>query len=433
MADTPFCGPLVQAALADPDARRVADLLCLVEVSCQLTATTELRPLLQAIEQASLRVLDCERTTIFLYDRESNELVSRVATGNAEIRFAAHRGIAGEVLRTGEVVNVPDAYTDPRFNPDIDRRTGFRTRSMLSAPLLGLNGVVVGVLQVLNKRTGQFDAWDEELVRTFSAQAGVALQRQLLLEECEEKRRLQQDLETARKIQQGLLPRRPPNIPGYEIAGWNRPADETGGDFYDFQELSSGALAFTLADVSGHGIGPALIAAESRALLRASLSLTQHLERVLALVNDLLFTDLPDDRFVTAFVGLLLPSEHRFAYISAGQGPLIHYSASTGKMRELPTSGLPLGILPRKSYELSLEMVFEPGDLLLFVTDGIVEWPNARRDRFGVERVFEVLEQNHHLPASELIQTIYRAAREFANGAPQVDDLTAVVIRRTAT
>ncbi len=412
------------------DAKKVGDLLALLEVSCQLGANSELGPLLHVIEQASLRVLDCERTTIFLYDKANDELYSRVATGREVIRFGASRGIAGEAFRTQRAINVPDAYADPRFNPEVDKKTGFTTRNLLTSPLIGVDRRPVGVLQVLNKRGRSFDAWDEELVRTFGAQAGVAVQRQLLLDEYVEKQRIKEDLRIAHDIQQGLLPRRAPVVPGYDIAGWNQPTDETGGDFYDFQELQGGMLAVTVADVTGHGVGPALIAAECRALLRASLSLTQNLERVLPLVNDLLNADLPDDRFVTAFVGLLEPAEHQFSYISAGHGPLLHFRVGRGEIRELPTSGLPLGILPGRTYELSRPTVFEAGDMLLFLTDGLLEWPDPDRNRFGVANVEALLRKHHALPAAALIEEIYREVRRFARGTPQQDDLTAVVIKR---
>jgi phosphoserine phosphatase len=410
--------------------KKLADLTALLEVSCQLGANSELGSLLSIIEQASLRVLDCERTSIFLYDRQTDELYSRVATGQSGIRFPANRGIAGEAFRTEKVINVPDAYADPRFNRDVDRATRFTTRNLLTCPLLGLDRRPVGVLQVLNKRIGSFDAWDEELVRTFGAQAGVAVQRQLLIEEYVENQRLKEDLKIAHNIQKGLLPRQAPVVPGYDIAGWNRPTDETGGDFYDFQELIGGTLAVTIADVTGHGVGPALIAAECRALLRASLSLTQNLERVVALVNDLLNADLPEDRFVTTFVGLLDPKEHRFAYISAGQGPLFHFINATGEVSEMPTSGLPLGILPGRTYSLSREMEFEQGDMLVFLTDGFVEWPDPAQNRFGNENVHALLRRHHTLSAAGLIEVLYREARQFARGTPQADDLTAVVVKR---
>src|SRR5205823_5224214 len=159
----------------------------------------------------------------------------------------------------------------------------------------GWDNEPVGVLQVLNKRAGPFGPWDEALAKTFSAQAGVAVQRQLLLEEFAKKQRFERDMDIARQIQQGLLPKRPPAAAGFDIAGWNRPADETGGDFYDFKELPGGAVAITIADVSGHGIGPALVVAECRALVRASLVQTQELDRLMPLVNRLLCEDVPPD------------------------------------------------------------------------------------------------------------------------------------------
>src|SRR5207248_11186668 len=109
---------------------------------------------------------------------------------------------------------------------------------------------------------------------------------------------------------------------------------------------------------------------------------------------------------------------------------VFHFTRWTGEVRAMPTSGLPLGVLPDRTYELSRAFVFEPGDLLLFVTDGFVEWPDPAQNRFGNERVHELLRRHHEQPAAELIQTVHREARAFASGVPQGDDLTAVVIKR---
>ena len=221
-------------------------------------------------------------------------MYSRVATAEGMIRFPASRGIAGESFRTATVVNVPDAYADGRFNREIDRADGVLPRhNLLTCPLLGIDRQPVGVLQMPEQARRSFDAWDEELIRTFGAQAGVAVQRQMLLDEYVQKQRIQADLNTAHRIQQGLMPRQAPRVVGYDVAGWNQPADETGGDFFDFQPLSNGGAGGDAGRrVTGHGVGPALIAAECRALC-ASLSLTQHLERMLALVNDLLDATCP--------------------------------------------------------------------------------------------------------------------------------------------
>src|SRR4051812_35797829 len=148
------------------DERKLADLHAVLEVSRQLGASSDLGELLHIIEQATLTVLDCERISIFLHDRQSDELYSRLATGQDGIRFPASTGIAGQALRSGSVINVADAYNDPRFNREIDRKTGYVTRNLLTCPLLGVDHTPVGVLQVLNKRGRAFDDWDENLVRT---------------------------------------------------------------------------------------------------------------------------------------------------------------------------------------------------------------------------------------------------------------------------
>lgn len=415
--------------------RQIAALEHLLEVARQLAATVELDPLLEAIATAATTVLDCERATVFLYDTGREELYSRVATGiedsaMTEIRFPVSRGIAGEVARTGSVITIADAYADPRFNPEFDRQSGFRTRTMLAFPLRGYDSTTVGVLQVLNKRGGQFDSHDEELVRFLGAQAGVAIQRQMLLKEYADKQRIQRDLNIARDIQQGLLPREQPTVAGYDIAGWNQPADETGGDSFDFLPLDDGSLAIALADATGHGIGAALVMAETRALFRATVRQTRDLQRVVSEVNDLLCLDLPGGKFNTAFFGFLAPAEHTVRFLSAGQGPILVYAAATGAVRELDTHGLPLGIMPEAEYDPATVLRLAPGDMLVLLTDGFYEWDRPDGEQFGTERIADLVRRHHSLPAAEFIRVIYQAVVEFSAGTRQGDDLTAVIVRR---
>lgn len=415
--------------------QQIAALEHLLEVARQLGATVELDPLLEAIATAATTVLDCERATVFLYDTGTEELYSRVATGiedsaMKEIRFPVSRGIAGEVARTGSVITLADAYADPRFNPEFDRQSGFRTRNMLAFPLRGYDSTTVGVLQVLNKRSGQFDGHDEKLVRFLGAQAGVAVQRQMLLQEYAHKQRIQRDLNIARDIQQGLLPRENPEVAGYDIAGWNQPADETGGDSFDFLPLDDGSLAITLADATGHGIGAALIMAETRALFRATARQTRDLQRVVSEVNDLLCLDLPDGKFNTAFFGFLAPAEHTVRFLSAGQGPILVYAAATGAVRELETHGLPLGIMPEAEYDAATVFQLAPGDMLVLLTDGFYEWDRPDGEQFGTERIADLIREHHRLPAAEFIQVVYRTVVDFSAGTRQGDDLTAIVVRR---
>ena len=410
--------------------KQIHDLQVVLEVSRDISATQELIPLLQKVEQAALRVLDCERATVFLYDAEKQELSSRVSTGVEEIRFSADQGIAGEVVRTGEIINVPDAYADPRFNPAIDKKTGFRTRNMVTFPLVGIDRKIVGVLQVLNKRDGQFDPWDHQLVETFGSQVGVAVQRQILLEHFAEKQRMEADLNIARDIQRALIPEEAADAAGFDIAGFNKPADQTGGDCFDYFTLPNGSLAMTIADATGHGIGPALMIAECRALFRATVTMSENLKEVTSRINNLLCADLPDDRFVTAFFGTLNPATSTLSYLSAGHGPLIRYSREKDEISEIGANGVPLGIMEGLDWSEPDSITLAAGDMFVLITDGFFEWKNPQSVQFGTERIADLIRKDRDASAADLIAALHDAVRTFAGGTPQDDDLTALIIKK---
>jgi phosphoserine phosphatase len=405
-------------------------LKLLLDVTRHMASTTELVPLLEKVAAAACQVLRCERATVFLLDRERNELYSKVATGAQEIRFPATMGIAGEVSTTGRICNVPDAYADPRFNPEIDRRLGFRTRNMLTFPLHGMDNERIGVLQVLNKHDGPFLAEDEELAMTLSAQTGVAIQRQILLDEYAQKQQMERELDLARSIQQKLLPEENPRVAGYQIAGWNKPAEQTGGDIYNFLPATRDRLALVLADATGHGIGAALIIAQFNSMLRATAGLDIDLAQVMTRVNSLLANDLPADRFVTTFVGTLDPAANRIEYIAAGQGPLIHFRKAMGRSEILLATDVPLGIMPDIPFESGHSVEFAPGDIFCLLTDGFFEWASADREQFGDERVIDCLARHCAEPPARLIDILYEEVVAFSGGTPQDDDLTAIIIRR---
>ena len=413
----------------DP-ARENKQLKLLLDVTRHMASTTELVPLLEKVAAAACQVLRCERATVFLLDRERNELYSKVATGAQEIRFPATKGIAGEVATTGQICNVPDAYADPRFNPEIDRRLGFRTRNMLTFPLQGMNNERIGVLQVLNKHDGPFPVEDEELAMTLSAQTGVAIQRQILLDEYAQKQQMERELDLARSIQQKLLPKENPRVAGYQIAGWNRPAEQTGGDIYNFLPATRDRLALVLADATGHGIGAALIIAQFNSMLRATAGLDIDLARVMTRVNNLLANDLPEDRFVTTFVGTLDPATNRIEYVAAGQGPLIHFRKAMGRSDILLATDLPLGIMPDIPFESGSSVELAPGDIFCLLTDGFYEWARADREQFADGRVIDCLTRNCAEPPARLIDMLYEEVVAFSGGTPQDDDLTAIIVRR---
>ena len=400
----------------------------ILDVARYMAVTNDLDVLLGAIVEAVCEVLECERATIFLFDRERDELYSRVARGVDDIRFSADRGIAGAAARERKMVNVPDAYADERFNPEVDKETGFRTRNLLTFPLENLAGDLIGVLQALNRNDGPFSKEDEKLADVLAAQAGVALDRARLMEEFAEKQRMQRDLEVAREIQQKLFPRKSPHVDGYEIAGWNRSADETGGDCYDFVPLPDGRVAIVLADATGHGIGAALIIAQCRSLIRAMLSVTDDLPAIAAGVNDLLADDLAADRFVTAFLGILDPKRHVIDYISGGQGPLMHLSGNFVEQRN--ANALPFAVIPGTDYDEPHHFKFPLAATLILLTDGFYEAQDPSGDFYGEARTAEFIRRHGAAELERLIADLHADVQTFMQGAPQADDLTAVLVRR---
>jgi len=410
--------------------RQLRDLQTVLEVTRQLALTIDLEALMSAIERAARQVLRCERAAVFLYDHQTNELYSRIATGVGEIRFPAYKGIAGYVVQTGQIVNVPDAYADRRFNPEIDRQTGYRTCNILAVPMYDFSSRLMGVLQALNKQGGCFDDYDEWLAGVLSAQAGVALQRHNLLEEYAAKQKMQRDLDIARTIQQRLLPKEAPQVSGFQIAGWNRPADETGGDCFDFFAREDGSVAISLADATGHGIGPALVVTECRAFLRAGLHGPADLASVMTRVNRMLCQDLPGDRFITAFVALLEPDADKVPYVAAGQGPVLIVRAD-GSVEQLGSTAIPLGIDRDFAIAAGEPIGLGRGDVLAVMTDGFFEWQDGHGEEFGIDRLAESISRHRRLQAEQIIQNVYKEVLAFVGSRAQPDDLTAVVVKRT--
>ena len=224
----------------------------LLRVAREVAEPMRLDELLGRIEQATRQALDCERVTVFLIDRDRNQLYSQFATGPDEIRIPADRGIAGRTFSEERVLNVPDVSVDPDFYSEVDRRTGFRTRNLLSVPLMGFDASVIGVLEIVNKRGGVFGPDDDEMGAALASLTGMALQRKLLLDEQAQSQRREDEFRRAREIQRSLLPSEDPGLEGFDIAGWSMPVHEAGGDFYDYLTLPDGRACVIVADVSGH-------------------------------------------------------------------------------------------------------------------------------------------------------------------------------------
>jgi serine phosphatase RsbU (regulator of sigma subunit) len=241
---------------------------------------------------------------------------------------------------------------------------------------------------------------------------------------------VEHDLEIAKSIQQSLLPRTRPVIKGMEISGWNLPADATGGDYFDWKQMRDGRLVVTLADVTGHGIGPALLASVCRAYARSSFDTHDDVVTAMQRINQYFGEDLPAGRFATFVAAVCSGDMGRVELLSAGHGPLFVYSSVRDAFEEFGAQAIPLGLLPELNSGAPIIIDMEPGDMVVLATDGFFEWEDASGEQFGDERMTMAIRGSRHLPPEEIIAELYSAVKAFAKGTKQVDDLTAVVIKR---
>jgi len=414
------------APLPDLSAR---DLEPILAVASKLAAPFDLDTMLREVVAAAKQVLHADRVSVWLHDAAADELVLKLSGDLESVRVPAGTGLVGSCARERRLVNVPDCYADPRFDPSMDRRSGYRTRCVLTLPLVDHQETLVGVMQLLNKAGGVFDAADEALAGVLAAQCAVALQRVRMTEALVEGARMRQELELAREVQRGTLPAAMPAVPGYEVAATFDPATLTGGDTFDLAPLPQGLLV-VLADATGHGMGPALAVAQLQAMLRVAFRLGAELETAFRQVNDHLADTLPPDKFVTAFIGLLDPAAHRLRYHSGGQGPILVFRAATGDCEVHGPTSFPLAAMRIAKLRPAPTLELAPGDVLVLLSDGYLEHRDGAGEEFGQERVVALLRRHHRRPMAELARRLMEAVKAFAGGAPQEDDMTAVLVKR---
>jgi sigma-B regulation protein RsbU (phosphoserine phosphatase) len=407
------------------------DLRAILGVTNALAAPFDLMTMLGEVVNAAKQVLQADRGSVWLHDPATDELVLEVATGVRPIRVPSGSGLVGACARNRQIINVQDCYSDSRFDPGVDKKTGYHTRCMLTLPLIDHKDVLVGVMQVLNKKGGVFNEDDEAVATALASQCAVALQRVRMTGALIEGEKMRQALEMAREVQMSTLPATMPAIPGYDVCGSFRPAELTGGDTFDLSLLDRGLLV-VLADATGHGIAPALSVTQMQAMLRIAFQLGADLESAFMEVNNRLAATLAADRFITAFVGLLDPSTHQLRFHSGGQAPILHYQAARHACVHYKPTSFPLGAMPLAKMKPAVTLDLLPGDVLVLLSDGFYEYHDAAGEQFGERRVEDIVRDHGGKPTSELLARLFAAVDAFARGAPQDDDMTAVLVKRDA-
>lgn len=400
-----------------------------LDLSRMLAVTTDLDLLFSRLAEAATTLLDCERASIFMYDAKARQLWTKIALHSAEIRVPADKGIVGQAFVSNQIIHVPHPYEDARFNPEPDRRTGFVTRNLLTAPMVGIDQQPVGVIQAVNKRDEAFDEADLAIVQLLADHAGVAIQRFNLQQSAMESVALRKEMDLAKRVQQALIPGKSPEVPGIEVVGWTRAASITGGDCFDLWQLPDGRLAIFLADASGHGIAPALIVSQVRTLIRALVELETDPGKLLARVNARMYEDLQDGQFITVFLGYL-GSDGRLEWTSAGQGPILARSSPDSPIQILETPSYPLGFTPAWPEAPGDPIHLEPGGYLLISSDGIYEALDPTGTLFECDRVIELLSDGLPSPQAT-IDAIRSAVDVWQTREEPQDDQTIVIARRS--
>jgi sigma-B regulation protein RsbU (phosphoserine phosphatase) len=421
-----------ESAEVDRLRRELARANRVAEASYALHTTLDVDKLLGLLLATARDGVDADRGTVFLLSEDGKELWSKVLSGDKDlvIRLPVGKGIAGTVAKTGETINIVDAHEDARFDASWDRKSGFRTRQILCMPIKARDGRIVGVFQLLNKKKGNFDADDETFLDSLSVNAALAVENAVLHKSAIEKERQDREIALVQSVQRGFQPERLEATAGdVRIAGMNELCEDASGDYYDMISLPDGRTAIALGDVSGHGLGAALVMAQARALLRAFCHSVEGLAKVMDLLNDFLAADLTRGKFISLFVGILDPKTSRMEWCNAGHLPPIVVRAD-GSTELLEATGRIVGILPDAGYESKDPITLKPGDLMLLYTDGVTEANDPKDVLFGEERLVELLRTLRGREPVVVLDRIREALLAWTKRPRFRDDLTLVALAR---
>jgi len=407
-------------------------LVKILEIMYRLAAPESLPELLREIIEVGKVAIVAEAGILWLLDRPSGELVMVVPSSDEPRRIQIGEELAGQCAATLEITNIHECREDERFAASPVSVAEFESRSLLNVPIVGQDDEPLGVMQWLGEHPGQFDQHDFWIAPALAAEAAIAIQHSEMTSELLASVVLSKEVAVAREIQVSTLPDVMPAIDGYDVHGHFLPANYAGGDLYDLVVLNE-RLFVLLGDATGHGFGPALSATQMQAMLRVAFRLGADLDTAYTQVNNQLNEDLPDDRFITAFMGFLNPTSHEVEFHSAGQGPILCYRAASKTCEWHKPTSFPVGVMELDGTQQAQRLNLEPGDILAVISDGIYEFAKADGAEFGTEGVEKVMQLGDQLPIEELGQKLVDAAFEFGGDVEQADDITLVLVRRQTT
>jgi sigma-B regulation protein RsbU (phosphoserine phosphatase) len=406
--------------------RQAQTLEVMNEIATELTSILDLNPLLERVGQLLRRLIDYQMFSILLLDEKGETLVTRYAwrfgSAHAPLRLLpVTSGLAGAAVREWRLLNVPDVRKDQRYvaiNPE--------TRSELIVPLFH-KGHIIGVLDLEHTRVSFFNKEHEHMLTTLAAQVAIAIENAQLYQAARgQERQLERDIAMAHEVQLRLLPSSAPELANADMAVRFLPAHSIGGDLYDFLDYGSGRTAIVLGDVSGKAAPAALFAALVSGIMRSAALQRPEPAQMLATLNDAIQERKLESQYVTMLFAVWNDESRTLQVANSGAVPPVVCHAL--QSMEVHAEGFPLGMFPNVTYE-EFNVVTEPGDTIVFVSDGILDAENAQGEMYDQERLFKVLCNQIAHPAQQIADAILADVTLFQGGCERFDDETILVLK----
>lgn len=410
----------------------VDELTALNEIATAVNVAMSVEQVTQITVELCLNRLNTSQGAVFLTDSDASKtdkfktFVRSMNPSAQEMPFSLNMTLLGWMLKNKALLLTNAPSTDPRLRGVPFAKIGIR--SLMAAPLLSLNGLL-GVLAVFNKNdeAGFTDA-DAQFLNVVGAQTAKIIENVRLFDKEQQLRGLQREIQLAKEIQQGFLPKQNIALPWCEVYGSNSAAREVGGDFYDMLALDDNTMFVSIGDVAGKGIPAALIMSNAQAVVRAQLLGGGHpdLGQLVGSLNRLICQLTSPGQYLTALFGYYDRSQGQFAYINAGHMPLL-VMRRDGSLESFPDSDPVVGVLPDLPFRIH-QVPLETGDSIFLYTDGVTECWNPAQEMYGEERMSDALRACAGQSPEQIVQTMAAQLATYRGQAEQSDDITTVVL-----
>jgi len=411
--------------------RAVEELSILNDLARAIGASVDSEDIIRKIVDRSMRAVLAEQTVVTLVDRNAGQPMKTLVRAMTSSSEHTHYHVSENLLGWMHLYKKPLLTNEPAND---DRFRGLKwdqtIHSILCVPLM-VKSELIGVVTSYNKKDEVgFTDEDQRLLAIIAGQSAQIIENARLYEEEKALVGMKEQVKLAAQIQQDLLPKAPPTLPGYDIAACSIAAQMVGGDYYDFIHIQGSRWAICLGDVSGKGLPASLLMASLQAMLRGQTALDTPVGATIVRSNRLLYESTDPEKFATLFMGVLDAERHTLSFCNAGHEHPMVFKAGLAPVR-LTTGGMALGVLDDFPYQEGFATL-DPGDTLVIYSDGIPDAVNEFESPFGEERLMQAVEANAGATAGALMQKIIEAVHMHEQGADRIDDLTIIVLKRVS-